>query len=201
MNQKEVEELLKSNNGSDIIDSEEEIKEISIKELYENLNTVEEKWYQVEKIPYIIPRGKPPSNISSQLWNEIVQRCTLFDKVVEYKIPIIWLLLEMRRMKIDQIFINSTILSLTRIDNNNNSNAEENWIKVVTKYNGLVKILKELNKFCKDEDGQPTEICYNFYREKETTTDDVDDSFVENSAFDNQDIVDDDIEEEFLNNY
>jgi hypothetical protein len=228
---KEYLKLIRDNGNSDIVidkegkegkEGKEEEEKIDKKELYENLNTVEEKWYEVlpEDLKYIIPSGKPPSNISKEDDKEITQRCTSFGKIIKYKVPIIWLLLRMRHLKVDANFTDEKITELCAeyssppsiTSNNEDDNSlSELWTKVVEKYNGYVRILKELHQFCKDEDGQPSDFVYDFYQERDDE-DDGDDNkhgqmdvkkvkpFEEFTPFEDKNIEEIEDEEEDTNN-
>ena len=174
-------EDIAKNGGSDVLlegDAGDAMEDPGKRELLNNLNTVSDCWYEVpiEKVNFLIPSGKPPSNISPEQWSEIRERATAFGRVVEKELPVIWLLLEMRKLKIDEQFTHKKILEFQReADEKIGKTEAELWFDAVMKYNGYVKILKELHKFAKDADGQPLEFCYHFYRQKEDLAKDVKD--------------------------
>lgn len=181
-------EYLKENGNSDLLVIPE-FPEVSESDLYDNLNTVLPEWHTVnlKSMKYLIPTGKIPSNVDDAELKEIVERCTTFKIVDKKKLPIIWLLMQMRKLKIDEDFANSKILEYqTTLLNDTNKSDEDIWIELVQRYNGYVQILQELHTFAKDKDGNPLQFCYLFYSKREhlinrgkdsknTTTNDIND--------------------------
>lgn len=190
-------ECIMKNGGSDIIvgDGDGDGDDPGQREIFHNLNTVSDKWYEVpiEEVKFIIPSGKPPSNISSKQWKEIEERSIAFGKVVEKKLPVIWLLLEMKRLRIDEELLQKKIVEFDNEVSKPSpaTSADEAvsvaWVNAVMKYNGYAKILKELHRFAKDDDGQPLPFCYDFYQQREADSESLSSTFSEYSPFDDDD--------------
>lgn len=194
-------DCIAKNGGSDIVSSDEDLEDPGQRELFDNLNTVNDRWYEVpiEEVKFIIPSGKPPSNIPPKQWKEIEERSTAFGKVVEKKLPIIWLLLEMRKLKIDEDFLHNKILQFEKEVEKSEQKisasdifAATTWVDAVMKYNGYAKILKELHKFAKDVDGQPLPFCYDFYQQKEMGLEDISSTFSKYNPFDESEVKSED---------
>jgi hypothetical protein len=161
-------EYILQNGKSDIM-SIPEYPNPGQKDLLNNLNSVDSEWHTVNMTNFkcIIPSGKAPSNISKEQCQEIQERSTCFDKVDKKKVPIVWLMMEMRKLKIDKNFIMDRISDFESTVRHTDMSEEDTWVESVQRYNGFVQILMELHLYAKDQDGQPLPFCYEFYQKKE----------------------------------
>lgn len=181
------EEALAENGGSDLIanevndtnsgedDDSDLTEEEKSRKVYNHLNTVDSNWYTVGKelLQMFIPTGKPPSTILESEWKEIRERSLKFGVPVERRFPTIWLLLQSRKLKINQPFVLKKIAELDQLQSSaSTSITGVLWILCVLKYNGYVSILKHLNRVAKDPLNQlPRDFSLQFYEYKNVDAD------------------------------
>ena len=169
-------EEVAKNGNSDLFDIPN-YEDPGLEKLMQYLSVVKSSWFEVpmENYKHIIPCGIPPSNITKEQWDEIKDRATYRQVIIEEKIPFCWLFVVVSDMNFKYPFL---LEKIRNAEEKKIGSINEIWKYVVQLYNGWLQVLQELNLYAKDEDGNPKEFCYEFFENEKTRVDPFDEKML-----------------------
>lgn len=122
--------------------------------IIENLSTIMHDWDSVgiSSLKLLVPNGRAPSIISEKESRELNSRATNCGKIQLEKLPAFWMRMNMIKLHIEPGWAIKRLAEFQNLCKN--KSVSERWNIAIKIYNGDLQMLKELDLWCRDENGQ-----------------------------------------------